>query len=58
MLCLLLLLFSSEQAPYVRVSLVVAGKHIKTKKSSRKKDTIDPAWGEIIRYPKKPTNSL
>ena len=35
--------------PYVRVSLVVAGKHIKTKKSSRKRNTIDPVWGETIR---------
>nr|CAH0100198.1 unnamed protein product [Daphnia galeata] len=36
--------------PYVRVSLVVAGKHIKTKKSSRKKNTIDPVWGETISF--------
>lgn len=40
----------AKSAPYVRVSLVVAGKHIKTKKSSRKKNTIDPAWGEIISF--------
>ncbi|KAI9558523.1 syptotagmin 17 [Daphnia sinensis] len=36
--------------PYVRVSLVVAGKHIKTKKSSRKRNTIDPVWGETISF--------
>jgi len=41
---------TTKSAPYVRVSLVVAGKHIKTKKSSCKKNTIHPAWGEIISF--------
>ncbi len=41
--------FPLTVVPFVRVSLVVAGKHIKTKKSSRKRNTIDPVWGETIR---------
>ena len=38
-------LLSGSQVPYVQVSLVVAGRHVCTKKSARKKHTIDPVWG-------------
>lgn len=42
--------FLCASVPYVRVSLVVVGKLVKTKKTSFQKNTIDPVWGETIRY--------
>ncbi|ODN01737.1 Synaptotagmin-17 [Orchesella cincta] len=37
-------------APYVKVTVVINERHIKTKKTSYKKYTLDPVFNESLRY--------